>query len=205
MFRTSTTASVFQIRPSIAAPQPDAFQIMQPIVTPPPTVAILEPSATTSNACNRLLPTVLTHLDMDLLRPVTPFLFLILFLIQYLLRILSPQQTRFLFQDLLLLPVTLSVSMEDTAEPIQIASEETSAMCRISTIANVLPIRPSIAAPQPDAFQTTEPTVTPPRTVVILGPSATTGNVCNRLLPTVLIHLDMDRLRPATPRRLLLR
>ena len=95
--------------------------------------------------------------------------------------------------------------MEDIAEPIQIASQETSAMCRVSTTASAFPIRPSTAALRLAASQTTETIVTLPRTVVILEPSVATGNACSRLLPAVITHVDMDLLRPATPRRLLLR
>ena len=89
--------------------------------------------------------------------------------------------------------------MEDIAEPIRIASQETSAMCRVSTTASAFPIRPSTAALRRAASQTTETIVTLPRTVVILEPSATTDNACNRLLPAVTPQLDMGLLRQATP------
>ncbi len=89
--------------------------------------------------------------------------------------------------------------MEDIAEPIRIAWQETSAMCRVSTTASAFPIRPSTAALRPAASQTMETTATPPRTVAILELSATTGNACNRLLPTVKPQMDMYQLRPATP------
>ena len=91
------------------------------------------------------------------------------------------------------------VSMEDIAEPIQIASQETSAMCRVSITVSVLQTRPHIAAPPRAVSPTTAAAATPRRTAAILARSAATGNAYNRRLRTVVTHQDSeDPLRPAT-------